>query len=41
MIAKHVLNIHMNRHQDGMEENEVEGELPLEKMKRYVAYCRR
>jgi len=35
-IAKHVMNIHMNR----PNENEVEGEIDIEKMKRYVAYAK-
>ncbi|KAK4689763.1 DNA replication licensing factor MCM5, partial [Tremellales sp. Uapishka_1] len=35
-IAKHVMNIHMNR----QNENEVVGEIDIEKMKRYVAYCK-
>lgn len=35
-IAKHVMNIHMNR----QNENEVEGEIDIEKMKRYVAYAK-
>ncbi|TFK76800.1 MCM-domain-containing protein [Pluteus cervinus] len=37
-IARHVLNIHMNRTVDESGDNA--GELPLEKMKRYIAYCR-
>ena len=35
-IAKHVMNIHMNRQTD----NEVEGEIDIEKMKRYVSYAK-
>lgn len=35
-IAKHVMNIHMNR----QTENEVEGEIDIEKMKRYVSYAK-
>ncbi|KAL0578016.1 minichromosome maintenance protein 5 [Marasmius crinis-equi] len=37
-IAKHVMNIHMNRTAEN--EQNVEGELSLEKMKRYIAYCK-
>ncbi|EAU93404.1 ATP dependent DNA helicase [Coprinopsis cinerea okayama7 len=35
-IAKHVMNVHMNR----PNETEVVGEIALEKMKRYIAYCK-
>ncbi|ODN83451.1 hypothetical protein L202_01589 [Cryptococcus amylolentus CBS 6039] len=35
-IAKHVMNIHMNR----QSENEAVGEIDIEKMKRYVAYAK-
>ena len=35
-IAKHVMNIHMNR----QTEQEVEGEIDIEKMKRYIAYSK-
>ncbi|KAK7468656.1 minichromosome maintenance protein 5 [Stygiomarasmius scandens] len=38
MIAKHVMNIHMNRPNDNAEQND--DELPLDKMKRYIAYCK-
>ncbi|ESK98508.1 dna replication licensing factor mcm5 [Moniliophthora roreri MCA 2997] len=38
-IAKHVMNIHMNRATDNTEQNS-EGEISLEKMKRYIAYCK-
>ncbi|KAK0505988.1 MCM-domain-containing protein [Armillaria luteobubalina] len=38
-IAKHVLNVHMNRPNNLTDENG-EGELPLDKMKRYIAYCK-
>ncbi len=38
-IAKHVLNVHMNRPNHLTDENG-EGELPLDKMKRYIAYCK-
>jgi DNA replication licensing factor MCM5 len=37
-IARHVMNIHMNR---GGEENGDVGELGLDKMKRFIAYCKR
>lgn len=37
MIARHVMNIHMNR---GGDESGDVGELSLEKMKRYIAYCK-
>ncbi|WVO14105.1 hypothetical protein L204_101733 [Cryptococcus depauperatus] len=35
-IAKHVMNIHMNR----QTENETVGEIDIEKMKRYIGYCK-
>ncbi|OXG91458.1 minichromosome maintenance protein 5 (cell division control protein 46) [Cryptococcus neoformans A2-102-5] len=35
-IAKHVMNIHMNR----QTENEAVGEIDIEKMKRYIGYCK-
>ncbi|WWD16187.1 hypothetical protein CI109_100612 [Kwoniella shandongensis] len=35
-IAKHVMNIHMNR----QNENEAVGEIDIDKMKKYVAYCK-
>ena len=35
-LAKHVMQVHMNAAAD----NTVEGELPLEFMKKYIAYCR-
>lgn len=35
-IARHVMNIHMNR----QSETEVVGEIDIEKMKRYVAFCK-
>lgn len=34
-IAKHVMNIHVNK-----TTNEDVGEIPIEKMKKYIAYCR-
>ncbi|KAG6869157.1 hypothetical protein C0993_012256 [Termitomyces sp. T159_Od127] len=37
-IAQHVMNIHMNRPNDESGENV--GELDLDKMKRYIAYCK-
>jgi len=37
LIAKHVMNIHMNRPN---ETGDVEGEINLDKMKRYIAYCK-
>ena len=36
-IAKHVMNVHMNR----PNENDVVGEIDIDKMKRYIAYCKR
>ncbi|KAH3659421.1 hypothetical protein OGATHE_006305 [Ogataea polymorpha] len=36
-IAHHVMNIHTN---GGSAETQVEGEIPLEKMKRYIQYCK-
>jgi DNA replication licensing factor MCM5 len=42
-IAKHVLNIHQNRpntNTDSEQSGEGVGELDIEKMKRYVAYCK-
>lgn len=35
-IAKHVMGIHMNR----ADATEVEGEIPIDKMRRYISYCR-
>ncbi|KAH7883799.1 MCM-domain-containing protein [Phlebopus sp. FC_14] len=41
MIAKHVMNIHMNRPNSNADENgEVVGEIDIDKMKRYIAYCK-
>ncbi|KAF7784707.1 hypothetical protein Agabi119p4_872 [Agaricus bisporus var. burnettii] len=41
LIAKHVMNLHMNRQNHGDDDNaQDEGEIPLEKMKRYIAYCK-
>ncbi|EIN13640.1 MCM-domain-containing protein [Punctularia strigosozonata HHB-11173 SS5] len=41
MIAKHVMNIHMNRPTQNADENgETVGEIDLDKMKRYIAYCK-
>ncbi|KAH9911436.1 ATP dependent DNA helicase [Epithele typhae] len=37
MIAKHVMNIHMNRPNQN---EEVVGEIDLEKMKRFIAFCK-
>ena len=37
MIAKHVMNIHMNREDT---QAEAVGEISIEKMKRYIAYCK-
>ncbi|TRM65982.1 MCM2/3/5 family-domain-containing protein [Schizophyllum amplum] len=39
MIARHVLNIHMNRPGQNADGDEL-GELSLEKMRRYIAYCK-
>ena len=41
MIAKHVMNIHMNRPNQTVENGEVIGEIDIDKMKRYIAYCKR
>ncbi|KAL0950795.1 hypothetical protein HGRIS_007559 [Hohenbuehelia grisea] len=41
LIAKHVMSIHMNRPTQNTDNNgEAIGELDLDKMKRYVAYCK-
>ncbi len=41
MIAKHVMNIHMNRpNQNGGENGEVVGEIDIDKMKRFIAFCK-
>ncbi|KAI0080001.1 MCM-domain-containing protein [Panus rudis PR-1116 ss-1] len=41
MIAKHVMNIHMNRPNQGTDENgENVGEIDIDKMKRFIAYCK-
>lgn len=37
-IARHVLNLHMNQANDN-EEN-AGGEIDIDKMKRYIAYCK-
>ncbi|KAK2462030.1 hypothetical protein APHAL10511_006493 [Amanita phalloides] len=39
-IARHVMNIHMNRPNRLGENNDDNGEIPLDKMKRYIAYCK-
>ena len=36
-IAKHVMNIHMNRPNSNAE---VVGEIDIDKMKRYISYCK-
>lgn len=40
LIAKHVMNIHMNRPNAAGESGDAEGEINLDKMKRYIAYCK-
>ncbi|KIM67099.1 hypothetical protein SCLCIDRAFT_108528 [Scleroderma citrinum Foug A] len=41
MIAKHVMNIHMNRPSENTDENgDTVGEIDIDKMKRYIAYCK-
>jgi len=41
MIAKHVMNIHMNRPNQNADENgEAVGEIDIDQMKRYIAYCK-
>jgi len=40
LIAKHVMNLHMNRPNAGGESGDAEGEINLDKMKRYIAYCK-
>ncbi|KIM48342.1 hypothetical protein M413DRAFT_440069 [Hebeloma cylindrosporum] len=41
MIAKHVMNIHMNRpNLNGDENGNSVGEIDLDKMKSYIAYCK-
>ncbi|KAL6299031.1 ATP dependent DNA helicase [Sparassis latifolia] len=41
MIAKHVMNIHMNRPNENADENgEAVGEIDIDKMKRFIAYCK-
>lgn len=40
LIAKHVMNLHMNRPNAGGETGDAEGEINLDKMKRYIAYCK-
>ena len=34
------MNIHMNRPNAGGETGDAEGEINLDKMKRYIAYCK-
>jgi hypothetical protein len=42
MIAKHVMNIHMNRPNiNGDEDGNAIGEIDLDKMKAYIAYCKK
>lgn len=41
MIAKHVMNIHMNRPNENADENgNAVGEIDVDKMKRYISYCK-
>lgn len=41
MIAKHVMNIHMNRPNNSADENgDVVGEIDIDRMKRYISYCK-
>ncbi|KAG2155398.1 MCM-domain-containing protein [Suillus clintonianus] len=41
MIAKHVMNIHMNRPNQNTDDNgEAVGEIDIDKMKRYISYCK-
>ncbi|KAG1716329.1 hypothetical protein ID866_813 [Astraeus odoratus] len=41
MIAKHVMNIHMNRpNQNADESGDTVGEIDIDKMRRYIAYCK-
>lgn len=41
MIAKHVMNIHMNRPNQSADENgEAVGEIDIDKMKRFISYCK-
>ncbi|KAI0762684.1 ATP dependent DNA helicase [Fomes fomentarius] len=41
MIAKHVMSIHMNRaNPDGGVDGDVVGEIDIDKMKRFIAYCK-
>lgn len=35
------MNIHMNRQNQEDGSAQTEGEIPLEKMKKYIAYCKR
>jgi len=39
LIAKHVMNIHMNRPNSG-EDGDAVGEIDLERMKAYIAYAK-
>ena len=42
MIAKHVMNIHMNRQNvNNDEDGNTVGEIDLDKMKAYIAYCKK
>ncbi|KAK7206851.1 DNA replication licensing factor mcm5 [Myxozyma melibiosi] len=38
-IAKHVMNIHMNQYSSAATEEQA-GEIPIEKMRRYISYCK-
>lgn len=40
-IAKHVMNLHMNRpNQSANEDGDVVGEIDIDKMKRFISYCK-
>ncbi|KAK9480447.1 MCM2/3/5 family-domain-containing protein [Lipomyces japonicus] len=40
LMAKHVMNIHMNSTSTAIGEEEQVGEIPIDKMKRYISYCK-
>ncbi|VDK78082.1 unnamed protein product [Litomosoides sigmodontis] len=40
ILAKHVISVHMNASNNRLQETAVEGELSLELLKKYIAYCR-
>ena len=40
-IARHVMNVHQRKDDGDHNREDVAGEVSIEKMKRYVSYCKR